>query len=203
MNKYFVPLIFVLTLVISIAVSSCQIPLATSQSDHNDETALESDIPTINRVVFDGMLAKLNLDDLVNDSDAIITGKVAEILPSRKIQSSQFKMEIICTDVIIEPVQYFYGKSQEDRIAVQVWGGQIGDTVYEFSDSPIFKLGEEVTLFLQRLPQEEIPPLGIKPADYYMVYGSGKYELKDGIITGQLGEKFSISELEQKVAIKR
>lgn len=114
-------------------------------------------------------------------------------------------MEIICTDVIIETERYLYGEPQTERIAVQTWGGQIGDTSMSFGDSLTFQPGEEVTLFLRRLPPEETPPSGIQATDYYVLYGyeQGKYDYRGGTMIDRTGNQFTVSEIEQKITKTR
>ena len=69
---------------------------------------------------------------------------------------------------------------------------------------PEFTVGEEVLLFLYH-PQARFiqnVPEGIDSRSIYKVTASipGKYELTNGIITNWKGDKFDISEIEQKIA---
>ncbi len=72
-------------------------------------------------------------------------------------------------------------------------------------DMPVFNLSEEAVLFLQRLPQVNKPPSGIESVNYYTVYGSaqGKYAYGNGSVVDLKGNRFSVSEIEQKIASLR
>lgn len=149
-----------------------------------------------------GLMIRLTLDDLIEKSDAIVIGKVVDIFPSRSGTeppgSSYLK---IFTDVIIETERYLYGEPQSKYIAVRVMGGRVGEMVMWVEDEPVFNLGEEVILFLTRIPAS-IPPEGIESENYYRVTGAmqGKLGYKDGNMINLEGGSFVVSEIEQKIA---
>ena len=147
----------------------------------------------------------MTLDELITHSDAIIIGKVADILPARKGKDPRGMMpEIIYQDVIVQTERYLYGEPESEFVAIRVLGGKIGDTYFISDVDPEFTVGEEVLLFLYIPPKEfiETVPEGIDPRSIYKVTASipGKHELKDGILTDYRGETTDISTVEEKIA---
>jgi hypothetical protein len=149
-----------------------------------------------------GLMVPLSIDDLTSRADVILIGQVVEILPSKQSDNRlQDDWRVIYTDVIIQTENYLYGQSQTKRIAVRVEGGRIGDTVMLVEDAPVFNLGEDVALFLERLSPENTPPEGMAPENYYRVYGGiqGKYAYGNGVITNLEGATFTAAEIENKI----
>ena len=75
-------------------------------------------------------------------------------------------------------------------------------------DAPVFNKGEELILFVYRresfgLPPFDPVPIGINSNEYYGVVGSalGKWKYQDNFGYDLLGHKYSIGEIESKVAI--
>jgi hypothetical protein len=150
-----------------------------------------------------GLMVPLSIDDLIKGADVILVGRVAGILPSKQGDNQlQDDWHVIYTDVIIQTENYLYGQPPAKRIAVRVEGGRVGDTVMLVEDAPVFYLGEDVALFLERLAPENTTPDGIAPEDYYRVYGGiqGKYAYADGAMTGPQGKAFTVAEIEDKIA---
>ena len=145
----------------------------------------------------------LTTDDLIEESDAVVIGKVVDILPARQVGIGVSRRHwIITTDVIIEIERYLYGQPQSPHIAVMVQGGRVEQTFVRVEDQPEFNLGEKVALFLKRHQQEIAPPEGFEDAEYYMVTGSflGKFGYKDGNMVNLEGDSFTVAEFEQKIA---
>jgi len=147
----------------------------------------------------------MTLDELITHSDAIIIGKVADILPARKGKDPRGMMpEIIYQDVIVQTERYLYGTPESEFVAIRVLGGKVGDMYFIADVDPEFTVGEEVLLFLYVPPKEfiETVPEGIDPRSIYKVTASipGKYELENEIITNYKGEKANISTVEEKIA---
>jgi len=147
----------------------------------------------------------MTLDELITHSDAIIIGKVADILPAKKGKHPRGVIpEIIYQDVIVQAERYLYGEPESEFVAIRVLGGKVGDTYFISDADPEFTVGEEVLLFLYVPPKEfiEMVPEGIDPHSIYKVTASipGKYEFRDGIATSYKGETTDISEIEQKIA---
>jgi hypothetical protein len=97
-----------------------------------------------------GLSHQFSLNEFVRSSDAIISGKVTEILPSR--EGIWAKQEVIYTDVVIEPLFYLYGETQARRIIIRVMGGKVGNRIMWSEDQPVFTLGEQSMLFLSHFP---------------------------------------------------
>ena len=147
----------------------------------------------------------MTLDELITHSDAIIIGKVADILPARKGKDPRGMIpEIIYQDVIVQTERYLYGEPESEFIAIRVLGGKIGDTYFISDADPEFTVGEEALLFLYIPPKEFIQnvPEGIDSRSIYKVTASipGKHEFKDGILTDYRGQTTNISTVEEKIA---
>lgn len=146
------------------------------------------------------LMIKLTMDDLIENSEVVIIGKVIDIFPSRRVDINGDW--IITTDAVIKVERYLYGQSRSPYIAVMVQGGRVEQTFVWVEDQPEFNLGEEVALSLNH-PQFKItPPEGFETVNYYMVTGSmqGRFSYKDGYMVNLEGESFTVSEIEQKIA---
>jgi len=155
------------------------------------------------------LMIRLTLDDLVEESDAVVIGKVVDIFPSRKVDGKPMDVTTevvepwnIITDVVIEVERYLYGKLQSSYIAVMVRGGRVGDMVMWVEDEPVFNLGEEVALFLDRMRDDITPPEGFDRAEYFRVFRGiqGKLGYRDGQMITLEGNAITISEIEKKIA---
>jgi hypothetical protein len=129
-----------------------------------------------------GLLPQLTIRDLILHSDAIVIGTVTDILPAKRGVLPD-GIPIIYTDVIVQVDRYLYGEPKSELIAIQVWGGRIGDIVMLAEDEPVFTLGEDILAFLVRPRWEVASPDGIDPLSYYLVTGAclGKFSYRCGI----------------------
>lgn len=129
-----------------------------------------------------GLLVPCSLNDLVLHSGTIIIGTVTDILPAKR-GVLPGEIPIIYTDVILEVDRYLYGEPESERIAIQVWGGRIGNIVMLSFDEVEFTLGEHIVVFLFRPPYEVVSPDGIDALSYYRVSCAcqGKFAYRCGI----------------------
>ena len=152
--------------------------------------------------IVSGSFPAFTIDDCIEHSDAIVIGKVTEILPAKWGKNPMG--DIIYQDVIVHTERYLYGEPESEFIAINVWGGKVGDTYMIMDSDPVFTVGEKTFLFLHRPPKEFMAtvPEGIDPRSYYRVTASipGKHEFKDGILTDYRGQTTNISTVEEKIA---
>lgn len=152
--------------------------------------------------IVSGSFPAFTIDDCIEHSDAIVIGKVTEILPAKWGKNPMG--DIIYQDVIVQTERYLYGEPESEFIAINVWGGKVGDTYVIMDSDPLFTVGEKTFLFLHRPPKEFMAtvPEGIEPRSYYRVTASipGKHEFKDGILTDYRGQTTNISTVEEKIA---
>lgn len=149
-----------------------------------------------------GLLVPYTLNDLILHSDAIVIGRVTDILPAKR-GVVPGGIPIIYTDIIVEAGRYLYGEPESEQIAIQVWGGRIGDIVMLVEDEPVFTLGESVVVFLFRPPYELAPiPDGIDALSYYRVTGAclGKFAYRCGIACRFPCKIVTVCAIEKKVA---
>jgi hypothetical protein len=157
-----------------------------------------------------GLLVPYTLDDLTLHSDAIVIGRVTDILPAKR-GVLPGDISIIYTDVIVQVDRYLYGEPKSERIAIQVWGGRIGDTAMVAEDEAVFTVGEDIVVFLFRPPYELGPiPDVIDALNYYRVTGTcmGKFAyqrlpdeaVNNGWVKDFPGQAVAISAIEKQVA---
>ena len=151
----------------------------------------------------DNLMVEMTLGDLIRGSDAIVIGRVIEVMPSRgEMAGHTVYTEIIVQperylyEVVLQPVHYLYGSGSQN-IAVRILGGTIGSTSLWVEDQPEFKLSEQALLFLHRLTSAA--PEGIDPQNYYEVYGSvqGKWGYENGMAASISGQKVSTGAIEE------
>ena len=116
------------------------------------------------------LMVRKNIEELTFQADSILIGKVQKI-------ESRWNEEktLIYTYVTISVSQYTKALSsakQFEEIIVRVRGGEVGDVGLRVSDTPEFREGEEVFLFLKK---ESLP--------LFSVTGlfQGKYTIEGGI----------------------
>lgn len=167
--------------------------------NHGIKTTNVEPRPGESGTIVSGSMVRYTIDDLVEKSDTVLIGKVVDIFPSRQVDRPPW---IVITDVVIEVERYLYGQSQSTYITVMVPGGRTEEMVARVSDQPVFNLEEEVALFLYLQVSGITPPEGFERAEYYIVTGSiqGKPGYSDDIMVTWEGERFTVSEVEQKIA---
>jgi hypothetical protein len=132
------------------------------------------------------LMVHLSLDDLISSSDAIIIGKVADILPSKwgTFVLGNRGRKIIYTDVIIQVQKFLYGEPKSEEIAIRMFEGKIGNQASKSENGAEFTVGESVCLFLEKPSYVMEPaPQGINPSNYYVCSFQDKFMYWHGIIT--------------------
>ena len=145
-------------------------------------------------------MVQTTLDDLVSQSDSIVTGNVTEIREPRWTNEHSGPRSIY-TDVIIEPGSFLLG-FKADRVAVRVLGGRIGTFAMVVEDQPVFSLGQQVLLFLSRPVNLELtPPEGFGFVDYYNVTGAlqGKWAYNKDKAVDFYGAVHDLSSIEKRI----
>ena len=143
-------------------------------------------------------------NELVQNSDAVIIGKVVEILPSKQ-GTDVSGHEVIYTDVLVDVDRYLLGAGSS-QIAIRVLGGRVNGTAMIVEDEPIFYLDEEFVGFLfNQVPyfkEKPTPSQGINLSDYYAVVRSslGKWPLENGKSIDYSNKHLSISSIEKLIA---
>ncbi len=90
------------------------------------------------------LVVELSLDDLVNLADYIAAGAITSIESKWNEDNTQ-----IYTFNKFEVSKYLKG-CDDDELIIKVPGGRVGSEEQWVEDTPIFKEGEEVVLFLER-----------------------------------------------------
>ncbi len=115
---------------------------------------------------------KVELKDLSQDADAIITGKVVQQTSSWNQDRSR-----IYTQATIQVEEYLKGSSTGGSVVVTYLGGEVGDVGETYSHMPRFADQEEVLVFLQK---------DQKSSDYKVLYGEeGKISIINDPKTGE------------------
>ena len=121
------------------------------------------------------LMVRKSIEELTSQADSILIGEVKKI-------ESQWNEErtLIYTYVTISVKQYTKALSRQEQIEeiiVKVPGGEVGDIGLKVSDTPQFREGEEVFLFLR---SEEVP--------VFLVAGlfQGKYTIEEGRVKNRI-----------------
>lgn len=148
------------------------------------------------------ILAQYSKDELIQQSDAIVTAEVTKM--ESFTAPSEINEESIVTNVTLRVSEYLRNQDSQspEVIVVQTLGGKIGANSVYIDGVATFKEGERVLVFLEK-----------KSDDTYTVYGwlKGKYTLnQDKIGIGEqeisrfieiFGEELSITQLKQKIEL--
>ena len=121
------------------------------------------------------LVVEKDVEQLTREADLILTGKVKSI-------ESRWNEErtLIYTYVTISVKQYAKAISSQEQvreIVVRVRGGEVGDIGLRVSDTPQFREGEEVFLFLR---SEEVPLFSV--AGLFQ----GKYTIEEGRVKNRI-----------------
>ena len=121
------------------------------------------------------LMVRKSIKELTSQADSILIGKVKEM-------ESRWNEErtLIYTYVTISVSQYtktLSGVGEVQEIMVKVPGGEVGDIGLKVSDTPQFREGEEVFLFLK---MEKLP--------FFSVAGlfQGKYTIEENRVKNRI-----------------
>lgn len=125
-----------------------------------------------------GLMIKMDIDDLIRESDVILIGRVTEI-------KTHLGEKMIYRRVEIKVERYLKNPSDSSEVFVRVLGGEIGEIGVWVEDQPSFHLFEEVLVFLR----------GDLEGDYRVVGGpQGKFTLplvaRDGALQTITDDKY-------------
>jgi len=113
---------------ISIVLTSCSSPTSTAPVSQSSQPLME----------------KLSVDDLAGRADLIVVGDATDIHYDRNGNGDvKTLVRLSVTDVV-------KGTSVEELV-IQVAGGQSGDVNVSVEDTPEFRLGERVVVFLRQV----------------------------------------------------
>ncbi len=133
------------------------------------------------------LMQKLELNELTDQSDSIITGTIAEL-------NSQWDTEQgnIFTTVTVNVDSKIKGEEKPGIITVMIPGGTVDGITQIVSDTPEFRVGEEVVLFLNELPWYKIIFTGSASNNFYEMCGNfqGKFSIIDNNASGIPLEEF-------------
>jgi hypothetical protein len=138
-----------------------------------------------------GIIASKTEDELILDSDLIVTGQVKEIMKSKWSNEDLARGEnirnILQTDIVVFVDEVIEGTLDQKAVTVRINKGEDAKTIVYSDGYPDFNAGEKVLLFLARdnsdVKTEE---------DYYVLTGmrQGKFDLKT--TSGILAEKSDV-----------
>jgi len=121
------------------------------------------------------LMVRKSIEELTSEADSILIGKVKKI-------ESQWNEEktLIYTYVTISVKQHtktLLGVGEVQEIIVKVRGGEVGGIGLKVSDTPQFREGEEVFLFLR---MEKLPLFSV--AGLFQ----GKYTIEEGRVKNRI-----------------
>jgi len=88
----------------------------------------------------------MSAQDLTNESTAVFYGKCTK----KRCEWNEKKSKIY-TYVTISPEEYIKGNLGSE-VVIAVPGGQVGNIIYEVSETPVFTEGEDVVAFVWKNP---------------------------------------------------
>ncbi len=127
---------------------------------------------------------EMSLEELVKEADIIAIGDIREVVgkwaPGRTTMYSYSTLSVN---------RYIKGVSGLKTLTIISEGGTQGSLFVRVEDSPIFMDDEQVLVFLK------------KSGDDFSVVGldQGKYNLKNGILTGRSGAKTPLNEFLRQI----
>jgi hypothetical protein len=130
-----------------------------------------------------GAMVKLSLEQLTQDADLVILGTV-EGVESELVTGKIFSFATISVKSKIK------GESEatQNKIIIKFPGGTVGDLAMKVEDSPDYKKGEKVLIFLKKIQNQP----------YYRTLGAsqGRFLIKDHIV---LKENTSLDQFLEKI----
>ncbi|HBQ27918.1 MAG TPA: hypothetical protein DD719_00550 [Desulfotomaculum sp.] len=132
----------------------------------------------------EALMLKKDLGTLANEADTIITGKVTNM-------KSQWEDNKIFTYVTIGAKDILKG-AKKTEIIIKVPGGTVGDTACFVTDTPNFRINEEVFLFLKA------------KNNYFNLLGGpqGKYTIMKNQVLSSLGPNLTVNDFKALVFSK-
>ena len=125
------------------------------------------------------ILLKQDVESLRRLSESVVHARVVEIESAWNPQKS-----MIFTDVTLEVIETLYGVPRK-HVVVRVPGGTVDGFTLEMSEAPVFRLDEEVVVFLSRWRDGRPMVAGYSQGLAEVVAGGPKgLTLKGGVIHG-------------------
>lgn len=128
-------------------------------------------VPTVTSV--NGMLAKLDKNQLLGASDAVVIGTIIST-ESFKAPSDIFpNQDSVYTNVIIKVQQYPYNPKgyTYKQITVRTLGGQIGNEKTEVTEGHVYREGQTALMFVRQVNDSEFKD--VAPQGTYTVNSDG------------------------------
>ena len=94
----------------------------------------------------EAQLKKMTAKDLTRESSSIFYGKCSEVKSAWTKEK-----DMIFTTVTLVPENYLKG-NLGNKVTLTIPGGQVDDIIYEVSEMPVFRPGEEVVAFVWEHP---------------------------------------------------
>lgn len=116
------------------------------------------------------VLVAMDLPELVSQSDLIVVGSATK-------QSSRYVNKLIVTDVTLAVSSTLKG-SAKDSVVVTHLGGSVGEVGLNVPGAAAFKLGENVVVFLRRVPSGDWNVVGMSQGSMKI---SGEEVLPGGV----------------------
>lgn len=123
------------------------------------------------------LVMKKSIEELTYEADFVLIGKVKDM--ESRWNKEKTLIHTYVTVSVTKYVKSILEIGEPKEITVKVPGGEVGDIALKVSDTPEFKKGEEVFLFLRI---EELP--------IFRVTGlfQGKYTIEDGKVKNKVLE---------------
>jgi hypothetical protein len=103
---------------------------------------------------------KRDVRELTTRSEAIVHGRIV-----RQWSAWDASRETIWTHSVLEPVEVLHGREQSS-FTISEPGGVVGDVGMDISGAVPFRVGEEVVVFLRRMPNRALRVTGLAAGKY-------------------------------------
>ena len=125
---------------------------------------------------FSSAVIKMDFDQIVSQADMIISGKITDIQAKRELNPRTGKNSIY-TYITVETEDVYRGKVKDGSYTFRLLGGVMpGESIGEMvSGSPVFRMNQEVFLFLKDDKTLYSPVVGLN---------QGRFNLKTDSKTG-------------------
>ncbi len=129
------------------------------------------------------MVVSISLKDLSRSSDLIVVGRVESVTPERRGGR-------VVSVAVIGVAQVLKGKAA-GAVAVQFAGGRVGDLEERPADTPDYRQGERVVVFLKKMP------------DTARYSTNANFQGKFKVVSGRVGpEAIPLSAFIKRVALE-
>jgi hypothetical protein len=153
-------------------------------------------------MIISAILVKLSPEEITKQSDEIIVGTVKSLQTVKAPSNFRAGEEDIVTNAVISVEKYLFNPKDlsSSEITVQTVGGTIGDQTMIMEDSPTFKEGQRVVVFLRQGKNNTFIVFGGPQGKYTVNNGNmADNEQERDVFNGVFGKQMTLDEFEKQI----